>query len=195
MAKTRVNLTCETCGATYAHAAGGRGRPPKHCPDHRKTRGRSRARDTATRERAAARQRTKRRGQSAAAVRAELDQALQLAAAMAVYKRPADAARWVGLELDADRLARLVKLAKTHHGDIVAGEPRALSERLLAAMHLIAQAAVSQREAIAPRDLPHVLRAFAQARELTAPPVSSSYAEIHVGIIGADGAPISRGDK
>ena len=184
--------TCATCGAGFDHPIGKPGRPPKHCPDHRKKRGTPRAPE-ANAARGNARKRAKRRAATAAEGAAELDQALQLAAAMAIYSKASDAARWAGLALEGEALKRVAQLAKTPHPDIIAGDARALGARLMAAMHLIAQSAVVQREAISPRDLPHVLRAFAQARELTAPVAEASYSEVFVTVLDEHGKPIDRG--
>ena len=124
---------------------------------------------------------------------AELDLATQLAAAMRIYDDTKTAAAWIGLDPGAD-LKRLEQLARERHRPLIDGSKHALIERLEVAMVLLTQAAIKHREEVAPRDLPHVLRAIGQARQLvTDASEESRFANVTVTVVGADGAPVDVG--
>lgn len=180
-------IACQTCGAGFRHDDSKRGQPPKHCRKHRKARGKQ-ADPIGNRARALARKRAKSKAAIAADVGLELHQAAQLAAGLAVFGEATSAAKYVGLDLTPPKLAELEQLARTRHGDVAEGDLRALGRRLLAAMHLCVESAIRQRDMIHPRDLPHVLRAFAQTHVMTiGHSKHATYANMELVVVGADG--------
>lgn len=182
-------LKCETCGKGFRHTAtSAGGRPPKHCPAHRRARGA--ARDVeGTQRRRTERKATKGRAARTQDVALDALRTADLAAALSIFTDPVAAARWVGIAADGAELDRLVALAKAQHQGVIDGEPAALGARLLAAMHLFATAAISQRGQIAPRDLPHVTRAMAQVYAVMIGDKTPRVSELQLVVVGADGVP------
>lgn len=114
--------------------------------------------------------------------------ASQLAAAMSLFTDAEQAARWAGLPLEGDDLVRIEGLARQHHQGVIDSDVVDFGKRVLACCQLVTQSLVQNRASISPRDLPHVLRALAQARDLVAGKTpSAQFAEINLSVIGADG--------
>lgn len=187
--KGRAKLTCATCGATFVHDFGkAGGRPPKHCPAHRHATGPKRDVE-GNRLRKNARRATKREGEAKAEVSADIHRVYELAAALSLFDDSETAARFVGLPVRGAELERLVDEARRSHGAVIEGDPAELSRRLLAAKHLCVAAIVRQRDQIAPRDHPHVMRAMAQVAELAGAGKQTRYAQVTLQVVGADGVP------
>lgn len=108
-------VVCGTCGATFEHA-GGRGRPPVHCPACRKPRGQDPNRPATV-----ARSKAKRDRVEAAAGRAEvsapLDAAMRMAFALEAHPDPVKAAQFAGLTLDPAEARALEKRARELYPD------------------------------------------------------------------------------
>lgn len=184
-----VTLTCATCGIAYEHVPSPKGgKPPKHCPAHRKVRGEVRdAKGAADRRRA--RRAAQAKGKQAEAVAADAFQVADLAAALSVFGDPVEAARFVGVAASGRQLERLVEQAKAQHAGVVEGDPAELGRRLVAGLHLMLNSTVRQRFDIAPRDLPHVARALSQIHVAIVGDKTPRVAELTMLVVGADGKP------
>ena len=153
---------CGVCNRSFI--AGARGPLPSTCPAHRtKTspgehRGLNRARDQQRRK-------TKGLARKAAAVSSDANDAAKLARALAGLD-PIDAATRVGLLARGAELDSLVREARRLYPRLVDGSVDGLVEQLDLLIALCTVDAIQHRGEISPRDLPHVIRAAASARDL-----------------------------
>lgn len=124
----------------------------------------------------------------------EVHQVAELAAALALYADARSAARFAGLDVADSELEALAARARREHSGIVEGDPSELGRRLMAALHLCASSAIQHRDQIAPRDLPHVMRALAQVHDIMVGAQAPRWSSVEVVVVGADGAPIKMDD-
>lgn len=186
----RIKLKCATCGDAFAHTPSAKGgKPPKHCKGCRRPRGE--VRDVAgAKRRKKSRRDAKAAGAKASAVAHDELAIADLAAGMAIFGQDlVSAARYVGLAASGPELERMAELARATHAGVVEGEPAELGRRIMAGINLFVTAAVRQRNDIAPRDLPHVARAFSQVHAVMVGDKTPRFAHVQMMVIGADGKP------
>lgn len=183
-----MRIKCKTCGEYFLWKKTPKGgQPPKHCPKHRRARGE--VIDLAgARKRKNARRRSK-AGATAGEIGAELHQTSELAAALSLFADVPSAARYVGIAAEGAELEQLAARARELHPGVLAGDRAELGKRLRAAMHLCVEAAIQNRAQIAPRDLPHVMRAFAQVHDLMVGQQQPTWSTVTLYVVGADGKP------
>jgi hypothetical protein len=181
-------LVCATCGKKFARKKGGKGRKPKHCEKCRRPRGNEQHPEE-NRERYNARRRARDNADRRNADSEDLNRAAELAAALSVFGNTAIAARYVGIAAVGEELDRLEQLARTAHGEVIEGDLGELGRRIRATIHLCNQRVLEQRAQIAPRDLPHVMRALAQVHDILVGEGKQRFTDIRLFVVGADGKP------
>jgi hypothetical protein len=172
---------CVSCKKTCT--ANPRGPLPKHCPGCRpgtspgERRGANRARDQARRK-------TQLKASKLAAVSADINSAAALARALAGHP-PEEAAARVGLRARGAELDALVALAKAQYPRLVDGSVEGLVEQLDLLIALCTIEALQHRGEVSPRDLPHMIRAAASARDLLAAgKIQPRYTQVLVELVG-----------
>jgi hypothetical protein len=187
VSKGKKKLACETCGRKFDHVFGaGGGRPPRHCPEHRKATGPKRDLE-GNAKRKKARAASKRA--AAAGPEANAHVLYELAAALSVFPDPETAAAFVGIGSRGEALEELVASARGQHEGVIGGDPGELARRLTAVQHMCVARIVRDRDLIAPRDHPHVMRALAQVAEMSGAGQQTRFAHVTLQVVGADGIP------
>ena len=183
---------CKGCGEEYEHVFTAKGgKPPLYCPAHRKPQGSLENADhEGNAARRKARQNAMAEGARKASVAADAITAADLAAGLSIFTDPTTAARYVGISQRGEDLAELVEAARRDHAGVVDGDPAELGRRLNAAIHLLLNSVVRDRDQLAPRDRGQAGRALAQIHQYLGGSEQSRFAEINLTVVGADGRPM-----
>lgn len=182
-------MECGTCGRIFRpkrSAAGGR--PAKHCPRCRKSRGV--ARDPKIKVRELALRKAKRKLSRAVLTAEHEDRLFRLAAALSVRPEPAQAAAYAGLVLAPKELAELAELAAAR--DIANPDDlRAAAAHVRYAMLLVAHELARSASVVNPSYAGMSIRGLGSALELLRRGGTPVFSTVELQFAGPDGKPIS----
>lgn len=187
---------CANCGGPLPKHRGP-GRPRKVCGKCERPRGEIRgtgAREAA-RKRGVAVARERRSSKRRLAESQLADRAALLAVGLRILPDLQRAAEYMGLNVSGRELAELERRAREDHADILEGGAAALEDRTVAVIGLYLHQLTRSIGIVNPGQLAHGAMALAKliAALRESEPASAGFAQISIGVLGADGTPVSFG--